>query len=171
MPTSNSQVKEAGGLNEPHAFLTFRFNTQSELETTIDNGERVAAAWLRLNLVPGIYTSSDTDTQEVLSLAEAYLVLHFIVPALKARKVYGTHFAWESEESDSYAALIDTEWMDLAKQLLGDWITVPVGESHFARPVLKVGPVIDPLDPRFKSEEERLQEDLDRARSLAVALP
>lgn len=171
MPTTAKQVKEVGGLNDANAFLAFFFADVAELNTAINNSIVVAASWLKTRLPSGIYTSSDTDIQNLLSLAEAYLALHFLMPHLKARKVTGRHFAFESEDSDRYEELIDVEYLKLAQDLLGEWLTIAVEDRHFARPRMRVGPVIDPNDVSLESVEEELAETLDRARSLTVNLP
>jgi hypothetical protein len=166
-----TRVKEIGGLNHADDYLSFRFATVAELNTAINNAIAVASAWLNVRLAPGIYTTTDTDIQELLSQGEAYLALHFLIPAVKARKVIGTHFAWESEDSDRYAELIDVEWLALAQELLADWIIIPVGDTHFARPRMRVGTVIDTLAEGFPTAEQEWEEILDRARSLNVGLP
>jgi hypothetical protein len=165
------RVKEVGGLNHPHDYLAYRLDGELDLDNLIDKAIRTASAWIKTRIAGGIYTTLDLDVQELLALGESYLTLHFMTPALKARKVYGTHFAFESEDSDRYAELIDMEWMALAQELLGEWLTVPVGEAHFAFPRLLVGTPIPrnvwPLD----SVEQEWLEELDRVRSLPVNLP
>lgn len=165
------KVKEIGGLNHADDYLSFQFSSVTELDTAIDNAITVASAWLRVRMTPGIYTTTDTDIQALLAQGESYLALHFLMPAVKARKVVGTHFAWESEEAESYAELIDVEWLALAQELLADWIIINTGESHFARPRMRVGTVIDPLAEGFPTSLEEWEELLDRARSLSVLLP
>lgn len=160
-----------GGLNHADDYLAFRFQNVGELDTAILNAMAVAASWLRTRLPSGIYDSTDDDVQSLLGLAEAYLSLHFLMPHLKARKVLGTHFSFDSEESERYEELIDVEWLKMAQDLLGEWLTIASGERHFARPRLRIGTVIDPLDPSFESVEQEFVEILDRTRSLSVTLP
>lgn len=166
---TKEKVKEVGGLNYANDYLNFQFASVSELNTAIDNAIAVASAWLQIRIQDGVYETEEETIQTVLAQGEAYLALHFLVPAIKARKVYGTHFAWESEASDRYAELIDVEWLALAQELLADWLIVPVGTATFARPVLRVGTVIDPAD--LQTVEEEWAEILDRTRSLTVPLP
>lgn len=168
MPTTVQQVKDVGGLNHADDYLLFRVANTPALDDLIEDAIDVAAAWLRTRLPSGIYATSDTDIQTLLALGEAYLALHFLAPHAKARKVYGTHFAFDSEDSERYEELIDVEWLKLMEDLLGEWLDVsPTGS--FARPRLRVGAVIDRND--LQSVEEEFAETLDHVRSLSVALP
>lgn len=167
---TKEKVKEIGGLNYANDYLNFQFSSVAELNTAIDNAIAVASAWLQIRLTPAdIYETTDADIQVVLAQGEAYLALHFLVPAIKARKVYGTHFAWDSETSERYAELIDVEWLALAQELLADWLIVAVGDRVFARPKMRVGTVIDRTT--LQSAEEEWAEILDHTRSLSVPLP
>jgi hypothetical protein len=64
-----------------------------------------------------------------------YLALEAITDTLKAEKIYGTHFAYMSEDSPAYEALIANEWGVKAMQSLDIWVTVETAASHFAMPL------------------------------------
>jgi len=172
---TEARVRGVGGFNDAGTlgdWKLFKFATNAELTAAIADAIAVASAFLKVRDPGGVYTTTDTDIQEILAQAESFLALHFFVPALKARRVYGTHYPLESEGSDRFEELIDIEWMELAQQLLAGIINLEVkGEKAFARPTLRVGRVIDPLDVSYKSSEQQIEETLDYARSLSVVLP
>lgn len=169
--TTEAQVREVGGLSDRSAtgdWNLFRYESDAELTVAITNAIAVASSWIQLRIDTGIYASADTNIQTVLSLAEAYLSLHFLVPALKARRVFGTHYALETQEAAAYAELIDVEWMALARELIDAWVIIDTPGSVYAKPRMRVGTAINPLDPGFESMETELLETLDRARSLTL---
>lgn len=174
---TEAKVREIGGLNDQSQtgdWHLFRFVSNSELSTAIANAIAVAGAWIQTHLLdPTIYSTSDPNLSLLLAQGESYLALHFLVPAVKARRVMGSHYAVESEASDRYEELIDVEWLQLAQELLQGLLILEITtEQHFfARPTLRVGPVLDPLQIGVETVEQELEETLDRARSLSVVLP
>lgn len=169
--TTEDQVREVGGLNDRSDtgdWLLFRFNDDGELSAAIANAMAAASSWVVVRIEASVYASTDSDINTLLALGEAYLTLHFLVPALKARKVFGSHYAVEAEDSDRFAALIDVEWLNLARELLEPWLIVPGTTSAYAKPRMRIGTVINPLDPGFETIETEFEETLDRARSLTL---
>ena len=168
-----AKVREIGGLNNTSAtgdWNIFRFDSNAELTTAIENAITVASAWIQLRILSGYYETTDANLQAVLAQAESYLALHFLLPAVKMRRVVGTHYPIETEGSDRYEELIDVEWMKLAEELLVGLLQIDVGNTKsYYRPTLRVGRVLDPLD--YKSVEQQIEETLDHARSLGITLP
>jgi hypothetical protein len=66
-----------------------------------------------------------------------YLALEALSDTLKARKIYGVHAPYMSEESPAYEALIDNEWGQRAREALDLWITVEKQGTGFALPLLR----------------------------------
>jgi len=170
---TEAKVREIGGLNNTDAvtgdFKIFKFTTNAQLTTAIENAIAVASAFLQLRIISGYYATTDPNLQVVLAQAESYIALHYLLPAVKARKVEGIFYPVESEEAESYKELIDIEWMELAEELLIGLVQFDIGGSkNFSRPTLRTGRVIDPFAAGFKTEEQIITETLDRARSLGI---
>ena len=160
-----SLVKELGGLNEEQDYNLFRYSSPDQLDAAITRKIAVASAWLKTQNASN-YATTDADEQVVIGEGEAYLALHFLTMPLKSRKVFGTHWALDQEDSTRFAELIDVEYKAMAEDLLGEFFTVTEQQGGFARPVLIVGPVIDPLtDLTIESEDVQLQEIADEARA------
>lgn len=164
-------VKELGGLNNSDDYNLWRFSTPDELDAALVRALAVASAWIRRR-APSLYTTTDADTLTCLGVGEAFLALHFIVAPLKARKVFGTHWALDQEDSSRFAELIDVEYKQLAEDALGLDLTIVTEPNAFARPTFTIGPVIDPLtDTSIESETEQLDEIVARARGVTSVIP
>lgn len=164
-------VKELGGLNEASDYLLFRFSTPDELDAAIVRKIAVAAAWLRSRNLSA-YLTTDADELVVIAEGEAYLALHYLIMPLKARKIYGTHWALDQEDSTRFGELVDVEYKDMAQDLLGEFFTVTEEANAFARPTFQIGPVIDLLtDTTIDSEEEQLEKLAARSRGLTSVVP
>src|SRR5438552_13430852 len=110
--TSVANVRKTGGIAEANAYLLFQMADDAELNTEVDRKLALAAAWLA-SRAPDFYTGSATAEAGIDTLfsgAEEALAMHFLTMQLKARKVYGTHFPYDSEDSDRFGELIDVEW-------------------------------------------------------------
>ena len=114
-------VRDAGGLNDSDAFRLFRVADDTAFVTLINTKIAVAAAWLRVR-APVSYASTDADTITLFTEAESLVTLHFLVLALKSRKVEGTHWALDQEGSERFEELVDQEYMKLALELLEGFI-------------------------------------------------
>lgn len=159
------RVKKIGGLNEDLDYNLYRFSSPDELDAEIQDAIAVAKATIR-DGNDAVYDAPSADQLTKITRGECYYALYFLYPALKARKVTGTHWPLDQEDSSRFAELIDTEWLALAQTALQGVIDVQVTGQTFTRPVLLVGPVIDPLiDLTLESEDVQLQEIADAARA------
>src|SRR5258708_27272618 len=91
------------------------------------------------------YNLLDLPSSRLQARGQAMLAMEYITDTLKAQKAYGTHFAYISEESPEYQALIDLNWGERAMAALDTWVTVEVGAPlAFALPQFLVTQCIDP---------------------------
>lgn len=139
---TSTLVRQLGGLNDSGAYNLFRVADDAALNTFIDAQIAVASAWLSLT-APTYYASTDASIDLVFKQAEAYITLQYLADALKARKVFGTHFPYDSEESSSYAQLIDVEWEARAETLLSRFVTLDTAANPIAFPYFGTSSVID----------------------------
>ena len=119
---------------------------EEDLDAWLEPFVTAIDGFLAANLSSGIYASVDAGVVSRLRLGGAYLVMEMVTAALKARKVYGTHYAFDSEEAESYHDPLDVEWRSLASRMIGDWIVIDTPTTTFARPVFGATAVIDPYE-------------------------
>jgi hypothetical protein len=162
-----ARVKSIGGLNEALDYNLYRFADVTELNTEITDAIAVAKATIR-SLNSSVYDAPDADQLVKITRGEAYYALYFAYPALKARKVTGTHWPVDSEGSERYAELIDSEWLALAQTALEGIIDVSPAGTAFARPTLSVTNAINRTNnPELLTQAEIVQGIAEEARSLA----
>ncbi len=160
---TSTLVRQLGGLNDASAYLLFSVASDAALNTFIDEQIAVASAWLSLT-APTYYASADASIGLVFKQAEAYITLQYLADALKARKVYGTHAPFDSEDASSYAQMIDVEWETRAETLLSRFTTLDTAARPIALPVFSVGPVVNRYtDSTLESIEQELTELTDLA--------
>lgn len=165
--TDTTTVRLLGGLNEATAYLQFRMADDTELEAFVQAQIDVAAAWL--SLTSTYYTSVVPAIQAVHAQAEAYIALQYIFDSLKPRKVLGTHFPYDTEESSSFQQMIDVEWEARAETLLSRFTTLDTAARPIAFPVFSVGPAIDYTN--VDSAEAELTEIRDQSLGYNPATP
>lgn len=154
-------VRRLGGLNEAGDYNLFRVGNDAELDRFIMETAEDVSSWLRARSLAN-YVSTDTDTRRQMRRGEAYLVLQALCEPLKARKVFGTHWAIDSEESARYEELIDTEWSKLADQWLSGLL---ISEDRFSAPVFAI---TNPVDPsRIPTVDQRNRDVLIDTNALA----
>lgn len=163
-------VKEVGGLNEALDYNLFWHSSPDELDAAITRKIAVASSWLKSRNLSA-YNTTDTDEQALIGEGEAYLALHFLTMPLKSRKVFGTHWALDQEDSTRFAELVDVEYKAMAQDLLGEFFTVVETPTAFAMPTFQIGPVIDRFDTDLKSEEEQIAEIAELSRSWPTVVP
>jgi hypothetical protein len=159
-------------MNEADAYLLFRLTDDSELADLIDDTILDAAAWMD-DRAPTAYAEAVDDPTSsrgrLFKRAEAYLTLNFLVEALKARKVYGTHAPYDEEDSSSFATLIDTEWVQKVNDLIGPYLETETGgpgANAFALPVFGATEAIDATD--LQTTEEELGDIISDSESIPV---
>lgn len=139
--TTVQRVRELGGLNEDDAHETFRLADSGALDDRIEVEIAVASAWLQ-SRGGADYDSGDAVKDVLFAEAEAYLALQQLYETLKMRKVAGTHWPLESEDSDRYEDLIDVEIPAHIQKFLEPYLVVTAPDKPFAAPVMVVsGPV------------------------------
>jgi hypothetical protein len=161
--TTSSQVIEAGSLRwELFEGLT----DTAELTALVDRWILVADAFVYRRV--GASTYSDTTPQIVtmLAAAECYLCLAYLGAQAKARKVFGTHYSFDSEESQSYDNPLETEWRQLAIELLDEFAVIDEPGSAVALPVFLVSTDVD--DTLTQSTPDDLDAWLDEARGFPI---
>jgi len=139
--TDTATVRLLGGLNEATAYLQFRMANDAALEAFIQDQIDVAAAWL--SLTSTYYTSAVPAISAVHAQAEAYIALQYIFDSLKPRKVLGTHFPYDTEESSSFQQMIDVEWEARAETLLSRFTSLDTAANPVAFPYFGTSSVVD----------------------------
>lgn len=141
--TSVGEVRRLGGLDDSEAFHLFRLSDEAALEAMIEDEITLAAAYLTSKAGTDYTQTSDTDKQAVFRRAEAYWVLMQLTEPLKARKVMGSQWALDSEDSLSYERLIDTEWQTKFEMLVGIYVPDDTPSSPFSLGAFAVTTPID----------------------------
>lgn len=158
--TTSATVRKLGGLNDADAYLLFGLANDAALETFVNEMIAVASAWLGQTSVH--YSSATPAIQAIHAQAEAYIALQYLADALKARKVYGTHWPLDMEDSASFANMIDIEWEARAETLLSRFTTLDTAARPIAFPTFSVGPIIDYTN--IDSAEMEFQEIANQGR-------
>lgn len=160
--TTASQVIEAGSLRwELFEGLT----NAAGLRTLVDRWITVADAFVYRRVGAATYGDSDARIQSVLGAATSFLTLAYLGTQAKARKVYGTHYSFDSEDSQSYDNPLETEWRQLAIELLDEFATIDTATTSFAAPVLLTS---DPVDLTLAdTADQELLDMLDQARGFS----
>jgi hypothetical protein len=161
--TDNTYVRLVGGLNEADAYQLFRVADNAALNALVDERILDAAAWLDIRANADYNDTSDTSKQRMFKLGEAYLALHFLVPALESRKVLGTQWPLDQEDSESFSRLTDTDWMGKMKDLLEPYLVIEAADKPFAAPAMVFGAVLD--RSTIEQPQDRFDDLLDEANS------
>lgn len=101
-----------------------------------------------------------------------YLALEALTDTLKARKIYGTHSPYMSEDSPAYEALIDNEWGQRAREALDLWLTIETQGTGFALPYFGITepvPIVEDGTNGLEPLNVLYEELLARARGLSTA--
>jgi hypothetical protein len=170
--TSVQLVEQTGGLDSADSYTLFWYADKPALDAVVLQYIGFAASWLKLRAGAAVYAAAalDADQANLFTLGETYIALHFLFSILQSRRVQGTHFPLQEEDSSRFEALIDVEWMKLANDLLEPYLTVEEEGKPFAMPVFLLGPVLDDssTNTSLDSQEAIVESFLDRARSLSV---
>jgi len=165
-PVTPLEVEQIGALF-PNLF---NFPDQTTLDTFVQGAIDYADGWMIGHMGPN-YGLSLPWQVELQRRGQMYLALEAICDTIKAEKIYGTHFAYLSEESPSYAELITNEWGVRAMASLDLWVTVEdVAGGAFALPVFMTSsPLIENeiQNPALAPLSVLYSELLDRARGIA----
>jgi hypothetical protein len=130
-PVLPSEVEQIGALF-PNLF---NLPDQASLDTFVQGALDFADSWMAGHMGANYGLTTYPWEVTLQRRGQIYLALEAITDTIKAEKIYGTHFAYLSEESPQYEALIDNEWGVKAMQSLDLWVTVESASSHFAMPL------------------------------------
>jgi hypothetical protein len=164
-PVLPSEVEAIGALT-PQIFV---LPDQPSLDTFVQSSIDFADAWMQGHMGSNYGLTDAAWKVNLQRRGQIYLALEALCDTVKAEKVYGTHFAYISEESPQYEALINNEWGVRAMQALDLWVTVETGSTAFALPLfLTSAPLIENEieNPAVKPLATLYGELLDRARGI-----
>jgi hypothetical protein len=164
MPLTNVAEVEKIGALIPNLFDT----DQAGLDALVLDAATDADNWMQVYL-GSLYGGTTTAETAVQARGQAYLALAYLTPTLKAKKVYGTHFPLDSEDSAAYENLLEQDWEGLARSLLAKWISIEAtgtgggAQQNFALPYFAA---VDSPDATTTDDNDlQLRELADAARS------
>lgn len=128
------EVKTIGMLTYP----MFLVADDAALDTIVQAAIDYADAWFQGHSGSNYGLTTPTWVPVLQRRGVMYLALEALGDMVKARKIYGTQFAYDSEESPAYEALIENEWGQRAREALDLWITVEKQGTGFALPVFLI---------------------------------
>lgn len=166
MLTTVQEILKIGGLDEPSDYTLLRLSSEAELVARAAEEGAVAAAFIS-KILPTVYPPTAANDILLLSRAEAFLALAQLVEPAKARKVYGSHYPIDSEDSPRYEALIDTEWSLQADKILNLYGADQTGGRAICLPGLVAG---GELATGLLTPDERQQRLLDEVHGF-LSLP
>lgn len=164
--TIAAQVKQDGALT----YNLFNLADDAALTTLVNAKIAVASAWLTRRVGSTIYATTDTGIQTILAQAESWLCLCYLVPIIKASKVYGTHYPIDTEESSSFDGLMDTDWRRLAIELLDEWAEIEPAGVSYSLPVFSTTQAVDRTDTTLESTDQQYQDNLAIAESSSLTV-
>lgn len=164
-PVTPQEVEDIGALTP----ALFQLADQASLDTFVQAAIDASDDWMQGHLGAS-YGLAQFDWQVGLQRrGQMYLALEKLTDTVKARKIYGTHAPYMSEDSPAYEALIDNEWGIRAMEMLDLWVTVESPTRHFAMPLLLTSsPLIENeiQNPAITPLSTLYSELLDRARGI-----
>ena len=109
------------------------------------------------------YTSSDALVIANLTMGEVFLTLADLIGQLAARKVYGTHYPIDSEDSSSYLGDpgLESFYRQRAEEFLSDYFVLDEPGTSVVLPVFMVSTDVDPRTEQTSVDD--LTEWLDEA--------
>lgn len=129
-------VLTLGGLDDADAYLLFRLDSEAQLRERVTAEMAISEAYIAVK-VPTYYVSADASTQTLLGRAACYLTLQQLVESLKSRKIEGTQWALDQEDSSRFQALVDVEYEAQAMKLLNLF-----GADESGQPIMLPGLVV-----------------------------
>lgn len=149
----------------------FQVADQTALDAIVNDAVAYADAWFEGHAGSNYGLTTPAYAPVLQRRGVMYLALEALCDTLKARKIYGTHAPYMSEESESYERLIDNEWGQRAKEALDLWLTVDTRGVGFAKPVFLVTdptPILEDETNGLASVNQQLEEELARSRGFSV---
>lgn len=123
-------VRQRLGINDELSHELFGLPDEAALDAMVEDELAVATAYLTSKAGTNYTQTADTNLQALMARAEIYFVGMQIAEPLKARKVFGTHAPYDSEESLSYQRLIDEEWQAKFEMLTGPYVSDDTGSPY-----------------------------------------
>src|SRR5436305_12506599 len=130
-PTITPAEVEAIGARTP---ALFQVAAKTALDTLVRSAIDYADAWFQGHSGLNYGLTVPSWAPVIQRRGVMYLALEALTDTLKARKIYGTHAPYMSEDSPAYEALIDNEWGQRGREALDLWITVEKQGTGFALP-------------------------------------
>jgi hypothetical protein len=142
MPLTTTVEVERLGALIPQLFDTDQAGMDAIVLDAITDADNWMQVYLGANY--GGLTAPETAVQ---ARGQALLSMSYVEPILRAKKVRGTHFPIDSEESTAYEDLLEKDWEGLARSLLAKWISLEPtgGTQNFALPYFQATDSPDPL--------------------------
>lgn len=166
--TTPKEVLRTGGLQEVEAADLFRLESQAHLTRHVQTAIDRAQAWLS-GRAPSYYTGSATGSANQdadFKAAEEYFTLHLLYWPLRVRKVLGSHFPLDSEDSDAYDALSE-DALEMAERFVSSYVVLETSaESAFALPTLLASAAI--LPEEYQSVNQEYEDRIRAAEPNAV---
>lgn len=145
---------------------------QTALDAIVQSAIDYGDAWLQGHAGSNYGITTPSWVPVLQRRGVMYLALEALTDMLKARKIYGTQYAYDSEESASYEALIDNEWGQKARESLDIWLTVETQGTGFALPYFGITesvPIVEDGTNGLEALNVLYEEILARARGLSTA--
>ncbi len=162
--TTVEEVLRVGGLDGVSDYTLFWLDSEAQLRERVTAELVIAEAYVGV-VAPAAYAATDAGTRTLLGRAAVYVTLMQLCEPLKARKVYGSHYPLDSEDSPRFEALTTGEWESMADKMLNLF-----GAADSSKPIMLPGLVagneIEPLGRL--TAEQKLREEIDSDRGLAV---
>jgi hypothetical protein len=155
--STTENILRLWGLTDQEAYQIGRYSGQSELNAEMARVRTIAQAYLKTR-APNYYTgaaTANTDLDALFAEAEATLAAYYWGSTPWARKVLGTHWAVDQEDSDSLERFLQG-LIDRAQTLISPYVSVDEEESPFAMPA------IAPIGPIGTDELDSVTYDLDQ---------
>ena len=153
-------VRRLGGLDDDEAHLLFLLGSEAELNALISDQLDYSAEWIETR-APAAYAAAVLGTyQRQFAMGEVYFTLIDLFQPLQARKVVGSHWPLDSEESVNYAALI-AEWKERFEEFTSQFFVTDTAERPVQMPYFGIGGVLDYTD--VDSVEAELTEIADQS--------
>ena len=153
-----NQVLLEAGLDEDTAYHLLRMSSEAELHAFVTQKIASAAGYLRAKITATIYDAvSDTDRTEAITQAEIWKAASLVVKVIEARKVFGTHWAVDSEDSTGYAGLIE-QWERMLAEFLDELAVIDEGAPTYI-PAIALTTGIDRT--QITIWPDLLQDDID----------
>jgi hypothetical protein len=173
-PVTVQDVEAVGALT----YQLFDYPDQSSFDLFIADCLLFADSWMAGHMGSN-YNLQEFGWQIALQRrGQIYLALEAAVDTLKAKKTYGSHINYISEDTAAYQSLIDNNYGQKAMQALDLWVTVERAENiafamptfGFAQPVPLV-PYDDSGPTGLDPQQVQLEEALSTARGKADTFP